>query len=441
MASVLDRQNVSQRRRSATPAPPGRRRFPTWILVGAVSLATIGGAVLVGVDSSRSVSASVETAPSASPAPASSPRFQLVSHELADGEAVSDVLAAGGLSGAQIASLVSAAKPHVDFSRIRPGIVIHVFRDTRHDRLASVQIALAPARTLLARPTAAGFETELHEIPYETRRVTFQGEVTSTLWESAVDAGMDPNLIAELAEVFAWQIDFSREVQRGDRWRLAVDQKLLADQPAGWGRIEAAQYDPVYRDEPFTGIYFEDGSTHGYFEPDGESLRRLFLRSPVRYSRISSRFSRSRYHPVLKKRRPHRGVDYAAAPGTPVRAVGDGRVLIAGVLGGNGNFVKIRHNSTYQTGYSHLQGFARGIKPGKFVRQGDVIGYVGSTGLATGPHLHFSFYENGRYVDPLGRKFPSADPVPRRLKSHFQDTAHAALDELPEWKRVEVSVK
>ena len=248
---------------------------------------------------------------------------------------------------------------------------------------------------------------------------------------------MDGALINKIAAVFAWQIDFARGVQPNDRWRIAVERLYADGKPIGWGNIIAAEYEN-------TGVlvsavrYVREGVKGEYFQPDGNSLKRMFLKSPLRFGRITSRFNRSRFHPILKKRRPHLGVDYGAPRGTPIMAVGNGIVEYKGTRGGGGKTMKIRHNSVYQTAYKHLHNYAKGMKPGKEVKMGDVIGYVGSTGLATGPHLHFEMYENGAYVDPLGIKFPSADPVPKKFLEEYKLHAQQQLATLPTWAEAQI---
>ena len=268
--------------------------------------------------------------------------------------------------------------------------------------------------------------------------LTFSGLVTSSLWESAQKAKMDPNLISELADIFAWEVDFSREVRENDRWRLTVEQKLVKGEPVGWGSILAAEYENA--GTPYQAALFRlNGEDIGYFTPEGASLRKMFLKSPIRYGRITSGFSMRRFHPILKTRRPHLGVDYAAPIGTPIRAVGDGTITSAGWNGGGGNVIRLRHNSQYQTIYKHLNGFAKGIRSGAKVKQGQVIGYVGNTGLSTGPHLHFEFYHAGRYVDPLKKKFPSADPVPTAHLEQFRAESSILISALPSWENLEVA--
>lgn len=358
------------------------------------------------------------------------------SHAIRRNESLYDALVAMSFTPEQVFSLVKAAKPHTNLSNVRVGTAFSLWRRNGgmdDGKLLSFQMPIAENKTLLARPSAqGGFEVDIREIPYETRQVGYTGTVELTLWDAAVKAGMDPNLIAELADVFAFSVDFNTEVRQGDRFRLVVEQKLLEGKPAGYGRVLAAEY--LNRGDSHTAILFShaNGETD-YYQGDGDSTRRLFLRSPLRYRRISSRFSSGRLHPVLKTRRAHQGVDYAADRGTPIRTVGDGVVTAANWNGGSGNFVKIRHNGTYETSYSHLSGYGPGVKKGTRVRQGQVIGYVGTTGLSTGPHLHFAFYESGRYVDPLSKKFPAADPVPASEKTAFLEQRSKLLPLLPAW--------
>ncbi len=202
----------------------------------------------------------------------------------------------------------------------------------------------------------------------------------------------------------------------------------------GYGDILSAEY--AQSEETHQAVlYFNDqGERIGYYAPDGSSIKKIFLKSPMRFARISSRFQLKRFHPILKVRRPHLGVDYAAPRGTPVRSIGEGVVIFAGRRGGGGKTIKIRHNAIYQTNYLHLNGYARGIRKGKKVKQGQVIGFVGSTGLATGPHLHFEFYKNGRFVDPLRQKFPSAKPIAKKELPAFKLATSKFLNLLPKWR-------
>jgi murein DD-endopeptidase MepM/ murein hydrolase activator NlpD len=262
--------------------------------------------------------------------------------------------------------------------------------------------------------------------------MSFSGTVTNSLWNSARESQMDPYLISEMTEIFAWQVDFAREVRVNDKWRITVEQKIVRGRPTSWGRIVAAEYNNA--GNLYTALLFvKNGEEIGYFTPEGKSLKKIFLKSPIKYSRISSHFNRRRFHPLLKFVRPHLGVDYAAPYGTEIRAVGDGVVTFAEWNGGGGKTIKIRHNSTYSTHYKHLSRFASNLRSGTKVKQGQVIGYVGSTGMSTGPHLHFEFWENNRYVDPLGKSFPVANPIPSHLMSEFVRRSSLLLESLPHW--------
>jgi murein DD-endopeptidase MepM/ murein hydrolase activator NlpD len=269
--------------------------------------------------------------------------------------------------------------------------------------------------------------------PTNIKIETFNGVVSDSLWSSAQSAKMDSNLIIRLAEIMAWQVDFNREVRKKDKWRLVVESVRVGEKHIGWGNILAAEY--INKSDSYKAIFFDrKNSNNKYYFTDGRSLKRMFLKSPIKFGRISSRFKRKRFHPILKINRPHNGVDYAAKRGTPIRSVGKGTVRYIGRKGGAGKMVKIRHNSTYQTAYLHMSRFKKGIRKGSKVKQGDVIGYVGSTGYATGPHLHFSFYERGRYVDPLGKKFPSADPIAKKDKTSFSKNVEKFEPLLPSWE-------
>ncbi len=332
-----------------------------------------------------------------------------------------------------VLKILESSKEVYDLSRIRAKVVFMVaWQDEAEQSASAVMFHLAPTTRLLIQKVDSEWQAEMIELPVSAPSRTFVGVVQQSLWDSAANAGMDPQLISDLAQIFAWQIDFSREVRSGDRWRITVEELFADNRPIGWGNILAAEY--VNAGESFSAVRFpQTGDDASYYAPDGSSLKRMFLKSPVRFGRISSRFKRRRFHPILKRNIPHNGVDYAARTGTPVRSVGKGKVIKAGRYGGSGIMVRLRHNSVYQTAYLHLSKIARGVSRGKTVKQGQIIGYVGQTGLATGPHLHFSFYENGRFVDPLGRKFPSKDPVSKKLLPEYLQVAEQSLRTLPQW--------
>jgi len=219
---------------------------------------------------------------------------------------------------------------------------------------------------------------------------------------------LDPMLAFEMSEIYAWSIDFFG-LQEGDGFKVYFDEQYVDTNYVGLGKINGAVFNHVGNE--FYAIPFVQDSVESYYDQEGQSLRKAFLKAPLRYSRISSRYSHSRLHPILKIRRPHLGVDYAAPIGTPVYAIGDGRIIQTGYTRSNGNWIKIQHNSVYATAYLHLSHYGKGISQGSYIKQGDIIGYVGSTGLSTGPHLDFRFYKNGSPVDPLKVEAPPVEPV------------------------------
>jgi len=235
------------------------------------------------------------------------------------------------------------------------------------------------------------------------------GQIESSLWNSLVENKMSPALVMELSSIYAWTIDFFR-IQKGDYFKVVYEEKYVEGEFIGIGRVYASLFN--HANEDFYAFYFEEEENYGdYFDDEGAALRKAFLRAPLNYSRISSSFSKRRKHPVTGRIKAHLGTDYAAPTGTPILSTANGTVTEARYKRNNGNYVKVRHNSTYSTQYLHMSKIKSGIRPGVYVKQGEVIGYVGSTGLATGPHVCYRFWKNGRQVDPYKQKLPPSKPV------------------------------
>ena len=246
---------------------------------------------------------------------------------------------------------------------------------------------------------------------------TASGTIKSSLWGCFVENKLDVNLGLALSDVYAWTVDFYG-LQKGDSFKVIYEELFVDNKMVGIDRILASKFQTNGKD--FYAYHFEPEGKGAYFDENGQSLQRSFLKAPLKFSRISSRFSRSRMHPILRIARPHFGVDYSAPRGTPVVAIGDGHVNEAGFHGGYGRFISIRHNSVYTTTYAHLSGYAKGLKPGIHVQQGQVIGYVGSSGLSTGPHLDFRVYRNGGPTDPLKLESPPMKPVDAKDMQQFK---------------------
>ena len=253
------------------------------------------------------------------------------------------------------------------------------------------------------------------------------GKIETSLWNTITQQNLNPMLALELSDIYAWTVDFFG-IQPGDSFSVVYDELYVDTVNIGIGKIHAAFFRQNGRE--FYAIPFVQDSIESYFDADGSSLRRAFLKAPLHFRRIASRYSHSRLHPILRIRRPHHGVDYSAPVGTPVYSIGDGKVIETAYKGQSGRIVRIRHNSVYTTAYLHLSGFGKGIRPGALVRQGDVIGYVGSTGLSTGPHLDFRVYRNGSPIDPLKMESPPVDPVKPENRQAFDSVKNATLKKL-----------
>lgn len=266
----------------------------------------------------------------------------------------------------------------------------------------------------------------------EVREGEIAGKIYNSLYQTLEELKVSPLLALKLSEVFAWQIDFYG-IQPGDSFKVIYEEKHLDGKFMTVGRIKAAVFN--HRGKDFYGFYFEEEETADYFDEEGNSLRKAFLKAPLKFSRISSGYSNRRLHPVLKVYRPHQGIDYAAPSGTPVQSIGDGIVVERSYHRGNGNWVKIKHNSTYSSAYLHLSKFGQGITKGSRVRQGQIIGYVGSTGLSTGPHLDFRFYINNSPVNFLRQEFPPSKPIDKEYYDAYWEYMSAMktrLDSLSE---------
>ncbi|MEW6002877.1 MAG: peptidoglycan DD-metalloendopeptidase family protein [Nitrospirota bacterium] len=267
--------------------------------------------------------------------------------------------------------------------------------------------------------TEAGFYAKKVAIEYEKRICHIGGQIKDNLI-SSVGEGMENLMLAlQLSDIFAWDIDFTTDLRNGDIFKIVVETLYLNGEFKKYGDILSTEF--INNGEKYYAYRFEHGGEVDYYDADGKSLRRSFLKSPLNFRRISSGFSYKRFHPILKIYRPHLGVDYAASAGTPVSAVGDGTVVFAGYKGQNGNIVIIRHFNGYRTFYGHLSKIVKGLRKGVKIKQGQVIGYVGATGLATGPHLDYRIKVNNRFVNPLTLKLPRGKPVPKTLIAEFEN--------------------
>jgi murein DD-endopeptidase MepM/ murein hydrolase activator NlpD len=344
-----------------------------------------------------------------------------------------------GFSGKDINEIHKAALPHFNLVKLIPDTPYRLlYQSVPIVKWSGIEFKLSSKDFLTLRKininnTHYYWKAQLTKLKTETKIVSFSGIVASSLWKSAEQAEMDPKLIADLTEIFAWQIDFSRQVNENDSWRLVVEEQFINNQPIGWGKILAAEYNNGSL--TYHAYLYEKAGISGYFGKDGKSATRTLLRTPIEFARITSGFSLRRFHPQLKIIRPHLGVDYAAPKGTPIRSVGDGKITEARYTISGGNTISIEHNSVYKTRYMHLNGFVSNMNAGSYVKQGQIIGYVGSTGLSTGPHLHFEFYERNAYKDPLKVILPPSKSIPQNLMHDFQKATGRWIALLPSWPR------
>lgn len=343
------------------------------------------------------------------------------------GESLATLLHPHGVSLQAIHMISLMPDTLIDEKKIKPGNNYTLFTD-RDTTPAYFVYEKDPVRYVVIRLAPDPPEAWNGEKPVELRHQQVTGTITTSLWESMYEINAHPMLAVELSEIFAWSIDFFG-LQQGDRYRVLYEESYVDSMSTGITKILGAWF--YHNQTEFWAIPFVQDGVSSFFDEEGNSLRKAFLKAPLRFSRISSGFSHSRYHPILKIRRPHHGVDYVAPAGTPVHAIGDGIITKAAYQrGGGGNYIKIKHNSVYSTTYMHLRSFARGVRQGVYVKQGDVIGYVGSTGLSTGPHLDFRFYRNGSAVNPLKVEAPPVEPVAEKNRASFEIVRSITMDAL-----------
>jgi len=340
------------------------------------------------------------------------------------------------LTPQQLHAVVEADKGDKLLTALRPGQKLQ-FQIEDHT-LQAIKHTISPEKSLYVSRKGDSFNSHVIEHPVEIRLTHATGEIDSSLYHSGNAAGLSDNIIMELANIFGWDVDFALDIRKGDKFALLFEEHYLDGDKLRDGKILAAEF--TNRGTSYRAVLYTDPKGNSqYYNPEGKSMRKAFLRSPVDFRRISSKFQPERYHPVLGKKRPHRGVDYAAKTGTPIKAAGDGKLIFRGRKGGYGNTVVLQHGGNITTLYAHLSKFRRGVSSGSRVKQGQIIGYVGATGLATGPHLHYEFRINGAHRNPLTVKLPDAEPIPARYKSDFQQQSRQLLAQLDLFKHIQVA--
>ena len=394
--------------------------------------ATLGLAVLLAAavslpetaaplpDQTRSITLALPA--SASPAEAAAPDTTPVERPwreitVRSGDTLGGLLRDQGVTPQEVHVLATSSPELRKLAQLRPGEVLRLDIDD-NGRLLGVERQISRVELLRGLFDGSTWQAE-HVVREYQRQLSYaEAVIDDSLFLAGQQAGMTDALIMQLANIFAWDIDFILDIRRGDHFRVLYEELLLDGEKVADGNILMAEF--WNRDRKVSAFRYETSAGNvEYLDALGNSMRREFIRTPVEFARVSSRFNPNRRHPVLNTIRAHRGVDYAAPSGTPIRAAGDGRVEFAGKKGGYGNVVIIRHGQAYSTLYAHMRSFARGIRSGTRVKQGQTIGYVGMTGLASGPHLHYEFLVNGVHRDPLTVKLPKAQGLPEGERKAF----------------------
>jgi len=354
------------------------------------------------------------------------------------GDNLSGIFGRLGFSARMIDSLCRSSSNVLDPKKLRSGMTYATI--TKQDSVASIQyIVFAKSRTDFSIIDISGDSIKTYEYSKDIRleRRYMEGVITSSLWNNIKANNTDPLLALMISDILAWQVDFF-DVKDGDSFRVSYDVAFIDDTTELYvSSVEGLAF--VHQGKEFTAVPFVHDSIREYFDATGNSLRKQFLKAPLDFFRITSRFSNARYHPILKRYRAHHGVDYAAPTGTPVKTIGDG-VVVAKAFdsNGGGNYVKIKHNSVYTTTYMHLSRFGTGIQNGTHVKQGYVIGYVGSTGLSTGPHLDFRVHKNGQPINPLNMESPPSEPVKPELRDSFNIVKNIIFAEMDSLKQLAI---
>jgi len=343
--------------------------------------------------------------------------FLVIKDRVRKNQNLSEILLPYGVPYASIDKIARASKEIFDVRKLRVGKPYTIFCRKDSTGYAMCFIYEPNARDYVVFNLRDSLDIYTGQKEIEKRTKYVKGTVNSSLYVDLKKQGADPVLAIELSEIYAWTIDFYR-IQKGDAFEILYTENFVGGQSIGVDRILSSTF--THSSKPFQAFYFEGENEKGFFDEKGRNLKKAFLKAPVKFSRISSGYSSRRFHPVQKRFKAHLGTDYAAPTGTPIVAVGDGVISEARYKANNGNYVKMRHNSVYETQYLHMSKIKSGIKPGVRVSQGDVIGYVGSTGLATGPHVCYRFWENGKQVNHRKQELPASDPLSEASKPDFK---------------------
>lgn len=360
-----------------------------------------------------------------------------VSYTIGKGDTLSSLFSKVGLNSRDVYSVTNASRHNKGLSRIYPGQKISFLIE--NNELKKLRLVRSKLVSTQIEKTENGYVSQIIERKPEIQHRYASGVINSSLFVDAEKAGLSNRMIMSLASIFGWDVDFALDIRQGDSFSVIYEERFLDGKMIGEGNIIAAQF--TNQGRLVTALRFTDSNgTSSYYTPNGKSMRKAFLRTPVDFARISSRFNLKRKHPVLNRIRAHKGTDYAARTGTPIKASGDGKIIWRGTKGGFGRAVIIQHGSNITTLYAHMSKYRKGQRSGSRVKQGDIIGYVGQSGLASGPHLHYEFRLNGVHKNPMRVKFPNAAPIPKKERSAFKTVAATLMTQLESYRTTQVAV-
>lgn len=357
------------------------------------------------------------------------PLVQWDSFKVKKGDTLSTLFKKAGYNDSYMYQVIAGDKSNKQLANIYPGETLAFLKD-ENEELDQIRLQRSQLESFVVSRNENGtYSSKEVFIEPEVQLAYAEGEIDSSLFLAGQKAGLKQSMIMELANIFGWDIDFILDIRNGDKFNLVYEELYIEGNKIGEGKIIAATFNNQGR-ELKAVLYKDKKGDENYFTPDGQSMRKAFLRTPIDFARISSHFNLRRKHPVLHTIRAHKGTDYAAGRGTPIKATGDGKVIHAGRKGGYGKAVIIQHGQKISTLYAHMSKYARGVRAGSRVKQGQIIGYVGSTGLASGPHLHYEFKVNGVQKNSVKVKLPQANPIPKNEMANFKKQTNIYLSQL-----------
>ncbi|WP_371194896.1 peptidoglycan DD-metalloendopeptidase family protein [Glaciecola sp. SC05] len=356
-----------------------------------------------------------------------------ITHKVSRGDTLAKIMSKHKQSPQTTYKLDNAGEYARTLRRIRPGDSVYL-QINEAGQLVSLKYPLSNTETLMIKAQDTDFVSSIETKQVETSLNFAQGTIQSSFWNAGIAAGLTDSKIMQLAGIFGWDIDFAQEIRPGDSFNMAFEELYVDGEFIGYGDIVSAEF--INQGDVFTAIKYTDGN---YYTPEGRSMRKSFLRAPINFSHVSSNFNPKRFHPVQKRIKPHRGVDYVAPVGTPVMAAGNGKVIRSAYDRFNGHHVFIQHGERYQTKYLHFT--RRAVKEGEWVKQGQVIGYLGSTGMVTGAHLHYEFLVDGVHRNPRTVELPKADPIDKKEKDKFLLIADKQMSLLENNKRIMLAMQ